>query len=194
MIAAYLRERFTLRLFLPLALFIGLATASTGQRWETLALDAGYALLLLVQFRVWDDLADRSRDAVAHPDRVLVRAAEVTPLIAFCGALAVFNICLAVWRDASGLAVSVLALLNLALGAWYLSRSHRRNSSEDPVRLLAFLAKYPAILFVVAGARLASSPLQTVSAALLLYVVVCAYEAWHDPKSPLARSLSTGGH
>ena len=159
-----------------------------------LALDAGYALLLLAQFRVWDDLADRSRDAVSHPERVLVRAPEVTPLIGFCGALAVLNICLAVWRDASGLAVSVLALLNLALGAWYFSRSHRRSSSEDPARLLAFLAKYPAILFIVAGARLASRPMQTVSAALLLYVVVCAYEAWHDPKSPLARSLSTGGH
>lgn len=194
MIAAYLRERFTLRLFLPLALFIGLATASTGQEWEALALDTGYALLLLVQFRVWDDLADRSRDAVSHPERVLVRVPDVTPHIAFCGALAVLNICLAVWRDASGLAVSLLALLNLALGAWYLSRSHRRTASEDPARLIAFLAKYPAILFIVAGARLASSPVQTVSAALLLYVVVCAYEAWHDPKSPLARSLSTGGH
>lgn len=194
MIAAYLRERFTLRLFVPVALFIGLATASTGQRWETLGLDAGYALLLLVQFRVWDDLADRSRDAVSHPERVLVRAPEVTPLIAFCGALAVLNICLAVWRDASGLAVSVLALLNLALGAWYFSRSHRRSSSEDPARLLAFLAKYPTILFVVAGARVTLNPLQTVSAALLLYVGVCAYEAWHDPTSPLARSLSTGGH
>ena len=185
MIAAYLRERFTLRLFLPLALFIGLATASTGQEWEALALDTGYALLLLVQFRVWDDLPDRSRDAVSHPERVLVRAPDVTPHIAFCGALAVLNICLA---------VSLLALLNLALGAWYLSRSHRRTASEDPARLIAFLAKYPAILFIVAGARLASSPVQTVSAALLLYVVVCAYEAWHDPKSPLARSLSTGGH
>ena len=194
MIAAYLRERFTLRLFLPLAVFIGLATASTGRPWETLALDAGYALLLLVQFRVWDDLADRSRDAVSHPERVLVRAPEVTPLIALCGGLAVLNICLAVWRDASGLAVSLLALLNLALGAWYSSRGRRRTSSEDPSCLLAFLAKYPAILFIVAGARLASSPMQTMSAALLLYVIVCAYEAWHDPKSPLARSLSTGGH
>lgn len=194
MIGAYLRERFTLRLFLPLALFIGFATGSTGQEWETLALDAGYALLLLVQFRVWDDLADRSRDAVTHPERILVRAPAVTPVIAFCGSVAVLNICLAVWRDASGLAVSVLALLNLALGAGYLSRSHHLTASEDPGRVLAFLTKYPAILLTVAGARLASSPMQIVSAALLLYVVVCAYEAWHDPNSPLARSLSTGGH
>lgn len=193
MIAAYLRERFALWLFLPLALFIGLATATGGQGWLTLALDAGYALLLLVQFRVWDDLADRSRDAVTHPERVLVRAPAVTPVIAFCGSVAVLNICLAVWRDASGLAVSLLALLNLALGAWYLSRSHHVAAFEDPARMLAFLTKYPAILLTVAGARLASSPMQIVSAALLLYVGVCAYEAWHDPKSPLAR-LSTGGH
>jgi hypothetical protein len=194
MMAAYLRERFTLRVFLPLALFIGLATATPSQGWEMLVLDSAYALLLVLQFRVWDDLADRSRDAVSHPDRVLVRAPEVTPIIALCGALAVLNICLAVWRDATGLAVSLLALLNLALGAWYFSRSHRRSSPVDPTRLVIFLAKYPAILIIVAGARLASHPLQTLSAALLLYVVVCAYEAWHDPKSPLARSLSPGGH
>jgi hypothetical protein len=34
---------------------------------------------------------------------------------------------------------------------------------------------------------------QRAAAALLLYVAVCTYEAWHDPQSPLARHSSIGG-
>ena len=70
-----------------------------------LGLDAAFALLLLAQFRSWDDLADRGRDALCHPERVLVRAASIAPIVAFSGALAILNICLAVRRDASGIAV-----------------------------------------------------------------------------------------
>ena len=174
MVTAYLRERFHLRLFAPLALAIALVAAASGAHWATVVVDAGFALLLLAQFRLWDDLADRPRDAVTHPDRVLVRAGEVTPAIGFCGALAVLNICLAVWRD--GMSVAILGGLNLAAGAWYLSAS-----SRDPVYVPVLLTKYPAFVFVVAGGRLAEAPLPVVAGAAALYVVVCAYEAWHDP-------------
>lgn len=183
MIGAWFRERFTLHLFVPLAIFIALA-ASGGSR--SVFADAGFALLLLVQFRLWDDLADRSADAVSHPGRVLVRAPDVKGAIAFCGALAVLNICLAVWRDGSGLAVAMLALLDAVMGSWYLSR--RSLSALLP------LVKYPAMLAVVAGGRIATVPVQVLVAAAVLYAAVCAYEAWHDPDGPLARRVSTGGH
>lgn len=188
MIASWLRERFRLRLFLPLALFIGVAASPTFRGWRALLLDCGFATLLLAQFRLWDDLADRSADAVAHPERVLVRIPTVTNAIAFCGALAVLNICLAVWRDGSGFAVALLALLDVAFGAWYLARPHAGACPVVP------LVKYPALLAVVAGGGLASAPLQIAISAAVLFAVVCAYEAWHDPNGPLARRLSTGGH
>lgn len=182
MIGAWFLERFTLHLFVPLAVVIGLVASGASR---SVFADAGFALLLLVQFRLWDDLADRSADAIGHPERVLVRAPSVTGAIAFCGALAVLNICLAVWRDGSGLAVATLALLDGLLAAWYLSR--RSLSAWLP------LVKYPVMLAVVAGGRIAAVPLQMLVAAAVLYAAVCAYEAWHDPNGPLTRRVSTGG-
>ena len=189
MVRAYLRERLRLRLFVPLALVIAAAARETG--WELLPA-AGFALLLLVQFRVWDDLADRHHDAIEHPERVLVRAPEVTPVIGLCGALAVLNLCLAVWRDGSGIAVGLLALLDLGFGWFYLARAGSKDHSVGGDCLL--LAKYPLILLVVAGAGITTAPLQIGGAAVTLYAGVCVYEAWHDPRGPLARHLTLGGH
>ena len=193
MVTAYLRERFHLRLFGPLAVAIAVGASGAMRDWATLVVDSGFALLLLAQFRLWDDLADRARDGVEHPDRVLVRAREVTPAIAFCGALAVLNICIAVWR--SGMSVALLGGLNLGAGAWYLSAgtkdpAHVRSlaGSKDPAYVRdhpayvpVLLTKYPVFVFVVAGGRLADAPLPILASAAALYVVVCAYEAWHDP-------------
>ena len=187
MVVDYLRERFRLRLFIPLALFIATAVVVPPASWMSYAIDCGFALLLLAQFRLWDDLADRARDRVEHPGRVLARNGEGTQVVGLCGALAVLNFCLAVWRDASGIAVGVLATLTAALGVWYLARTRRSVAGEQ-----LLLAKYPAMIAIVAGARLLEAPVQILSAATALYFIVCAYEAWHDPASPLARLV--GGH
>ena len=188
MVIAYLRERFPLHIYVPLAAVIASAGAlppSGGSLWPAFA----GSLLLLLQFRLWDDLADRGRDAVEHPARVLVRHPDVTQAIGLCGALAVLNICLAVWRDASGVAVAVLAALDVTFGAWYLARGARSAAGEHLV-----LAKYPAMVAIVAGDRVLAAPLPVLAVAALLYVGVWVYEACHDRTSPLARYVSFGGH
>ena len=184
MVIPYLRERFQLALYVPLAALI--AILATG--FTALAGSAVFALLLLLQFRLWDDLADRSRDAVLHPGRVLVRAVDVTPAIALCLALAVLNVCLAVWRDASGIAVAVLAAVDATFAAWYLARKDRTALGDH-----LLLAKYPAMVAIVAGARLTAAPVPILTGAAVLYIAVCVYEAWHDRTSPLARYLHLGG-
>ena len=190
MIVDYLRERFRVPIYVPLALAIaGAAAATAAPGWISFARDCGFALLLLAQFRLWDDLADRSHDAVVHPDRVLVRAADVAQPVACCGALAVLNICIAVWRDASGLAVGALATLDAVLAVWYLTR-HRASAAGDQLRLV----KYPAFALIVAGERALANPWPLAGAAALIYAVVWAYEIWHDPDGPLARTVIPGGH
>ena len=184
MLIAYLRERVPLRVYAPLALALG-ACADLRDPW----LPALAASALLLQFRLWDDLADRAHDAVAHPTRVLVRAADVRPLIALCLALAVLNVCVAVWRDATGVAVSVLAATDAALATWYLARRERTAFGDH-----LLLAKYPAMLIVVAGERVVAAPVPILVSAAVLYLAACLYEAWHDRSSPLARYLSIGGH
>jgi hypothetical protein len=181
MLGAYLAERFSLRVFVPLAAVMAGAASGGALSGVGLGLDAAFALLLLAQFRSWDDLADRGRDAVSHPERILVRAMSTAPLVAFSGALAILNICLAIQRDDSGVAVAVLVALIGVLGAWYSLRTVRTAAGDH-----LLLSKYPAMVIVVAGARVLSAPVTILCAALALHLAVCLYEVWHDPRSPLS--------
>ena len=185
MVGDYLAERFSPRIFIPMALVIAGAAAGGELSVSRVGLDTAFALLLLAQFRSWDDLADRGRDAVSHPDRVLVRAMSTAPLVAFSGALAILNICLAIQRDGSGVATAVLVSLIGVLGAWYSLRTTRTAAGDH-----LLLSKYAAMVVVVAGARVLSAPVTILCAALALHLAVWLYEVWHDPASP----LSIGGH
>jgi hypothetical protein len=185
MLGRYLAERFSVRMFAPLAVVIAIAASAGGLSFTGVGADAVFAILLLAQFRSWDDLADRGHDAVTHPDRVVVQAASVAPLVAFSGGLAIVNICIAVMRDATGIAVAVLAALVGVLGTWYSLRRTRTAAGDS-----LLLAKYPAMVVVVAGDRLLAAPVAILVSALALYLAACAYEVWHDPASP----LFIGGH
>ena len=54
MIAAYLRERFRLAVFVPVS--VAIAASAGGPGLGSLAVDAACALLLLAEFRLRDDL------------------------------------------------------------------------------------------------------------------------------------------
>lgn len=180
MIAAYLRERFRLTFFGPLALV--LAAAALGPRLDVrgLALQTLGALLLLAQFRIWDDVADRRKDAITYPQRVLVRSATPGPVLGLGMALLAVNVALALQRDATLVSLSLLALLHVAIGAYYLLRERRTLLSDQ-----LLLGKYPAFVCVLAGERLMEAPFAVTAAAAIVYAGASAYEAWHDPVSPL---------
>jgi hypothetical protein len=181
MIAAWLRERFRAVVFVPVALVIGAAASAAGSFavWR-LVQDAAFVLSLLLQFRLWDDLADRSADAIMHPDRVLVKAPSTRSFRTLCSALGLINIVFAIRADQTAIAVSTLIALNGALALWYALRS-RRSLAGDQL----LLAKYPAFVLVVAGDRAAAAPLITAVAATLVYFVASVYEARHDSASPV---------
>jgi len=181
MVGAYLAERFSPRIFVPTAVAIAGAASGGALSGSRIFGDAAFALLLLAQFRSWDDLADRGRDAVSHPERVLVRATSNAPIVAFSGVLAILNICLAIQRDATGIALAVLVALISALGAWYSLRTGRTTAGDH-----LLLSKYPAMVIVVAGDRVLNAPVQILCAALVVHFAACLYEGWHDPASPLS--------
>jgi hypothetical protein len=181
MVGAYLAERFSPRIFIPLAVIIAGAASGDSRSGTRLVLDAAFALLLLGQFRSWDDLADRRRDALFHPERVVVRALSIAPLVAFSGALAILNICLAVRRDPSGIAVAGLVALIGVLAAWYSLRTVRTAAGDH-----LLLSKYSVMVIVVAGERVLDAPVRILCAALGLHLAAWLYEALHDPASPLS--------
>ena len=183
MINAYLRERFPLSLFGPLALI--LAALAAGGSTNSVAFGATTlgALLLLAQFRIWDDFADRQKDAIEHPGRVLV-SSEANGSVLWLGvALLAINVSTAASRGASA-SVIVLACLHVALGCHYFLRDRRTVLGDQ-----LLLSKYPAFVVILAGDRLLSSPVAVLLAAAAVYAAASAYEAWHDPVSPLAQLL-----
>ncbi len=184
MILAYLRQRFRLSFFGWVALILaGAALGRTASVMELAAATAA-ALCLLAQFRIWDDIADRSHDAIAHPDRVLVSATTLAPLVALGLALLTINAGMALRRDDALVSTLCLALIHAALGGYYLCRRGRTVFGDQ-----LLLVKYPAFVCILAGERLLASPLQVFLGAAIVYGAASAYEAWHDPVSPLAQYL-----
>jgi hypothetical protein len=184
MIFAYFRERFRPTIFAPLAAGIALAASAGSLEAERLTADACFALVLLAEFRLMDDLADRRADAVAHPGRVLVNERSVRPFFVVCALLGATNLVLCTAIAGTGVSLAVLLVLHAALGMWYAVRSRRTVAGDQ-----LLLAKYPAFIVIVAGARVASAPVAISVGALAVYVMVSLYEAWHDPASPVAAVL-----
>jgi 4-hydroxybenzoate polyprenyltransferase len=174
----YWFERLRPRVTVPLAMLIALAAGGKGpfdaSRW---AVDSLCALLLIAQFRLWDDLADREADRIAHPDRVLARSERNGPFVTACLALALANLAIAAVRGWPG-TVTLLAL-NVAAASFYAWRPEHRTVVSD----LALSSKYPAFVCVLA-AETASLPYVTLAAGLI-YVLVCAFEIWDDETAPL---------
>jgi 4-hydroxybenzoate polyprenyltransferase len=179
----YWIERFPLQLFGPVAALIVVAAHPSGQTIGRWVADIAIVTLLLAQFRLWDDLADRRHDRQAHPERVLARAERLGPFVALCLALSLINLTIA-WRAHSTAALVLLAL-NVTTAAWYALRSEPRSVSGD----LVVLAKYPLFVLIVAMGSAGVQPPALLMSMMASSLVALTYEAWHDPVGPLAGTL-----
>lgn len=181
MLTAYLAERMSPERIVPVAAVVGLAAwAGTTGGASRLSVNVALALLLIVQFRAWDDLADRTRDTAAHPDRVLVRAASVAPLLVFTILLGAMNFVASAARENPRSAVMALLGLNMLMATYYRLRGERTSVSDH-----VLLAKYPLfVLAIAAGDGLSGG--RVLAPMAIVYLGACLYEAWHDPGSPAA--------
>jgi hypothetical protein len=180
MVTAYLRERFPLRMFGSAAIGI-VAAAGWASRVTptpaTLIRATAFSALLLLQFRLWDDLEDRAHDSVAHPERLLVRAPAAPYRRALmCLALANVALCgIDVWP-----AAVEVALLDLVF--YFAYRRTRRRTPNGVWRFVILLIKYPAFVVVLATFLGAPQPGRLAAAALAAYATACGYEALHGSR------------
>ena len=173
-LAAYVRERFPLRIFVPaVALLGGLAWAASGPRLSSLPWCVALVSLLIVQFRLWDDLEDVDLDRRSHPSRVLTRS----PLHPFRVTLALSIVITAIAFAARGNTVLAYAALCLATRAGY--RAIRRRVTDRSWRYGMLLLKYPAFVALVVAASGPADSLRILVAAALAYLLAAGYEAWH---------------
>jgi 4-hydroxybenzoate polyprenyltransferase len=75
-VLSWRRERLGGVRFGALALYLGLMAVGVSGAWWVAA---GSAWCMVAAFRIWDDIADRERDAERAPQRVLVSVGSLTP-------------------------------------------------------------------------------------------------------------------
>lgn len=177
---AYFKTRFRPAAFIFLAAFLCAAAATVPPSfpWRNAAVAMLPALLLLLQFRVWDDLADRQRDAVTHADRVLVTSGSVTSYQWLVIVTAATNILIAA-TFAMLLHAMVFVALNILLLAWY---GWLRDYLRHPLlHSHVVLLKYPVFVWVLNGIIGAKPSRYLGYLMLLTYFAFCVYEMLHDP-------------
>jgi hypothetical protein len=146
---AYWRERFPSTLFVPVALFLAIPALPEGT--AAAAKSALVAYLLVFQFRLWDDLCDRTRPRALVPFYVVLAAlAAVLVLLTFDRAI-----------------VYLAVLVSFAL--WY----QWIAPTISPVfGYHVVLSKYALFAYLAASAG--------VVAMALVYVTFLCYEPLHD--------------
>ncbi len=176
--AAYLVERFRPVVFLPaiaLQLLLALGAVGAAPTPARLVPAAALATLLLLQFRLWDDLEDRHRDRVTHPERILV-CASPAPFRRALAAIGLGNLVLCAAAPSAG-ALAGLVLLDAAFAAAYRLRT---RVSDHVWRFRVLLLKYPIFVGLIATTSGDPRPFHLALAMALMYAAACGHEAYHD--------------
>lgn len=180
LVAGYLAERARPTVFVPLALLIAetawLAAPGGDRTAVSFGMCAIQALFSVLALRIWDDLQDRTRDTVRHPDRVTVRARRVAPLVALGVVLAVGAVLSLRSATVPVARVAIVVVVVVGLVAWYKARP------AEPTRLssVVLLAKYPALAIALAPGLGDLAPVRAGIAAGTLYIIAVAYEYLED--------------
>jgi 4-hydroxybenzoate polyprenyltransferase len=144
--------------------------------------DLVLSLCFVVSFRIGDDIMDRERDRLHHPERVVARARSAAPL-AVAALLIGMGATAVLFQTHGPGSVSLVLVFSGALATWY---ALRRTRSPGGDRLLLF--KYP--VFTLALIAPAAVTPRGLAAALGVYLAACLYEWLHDRESPV---FSFGG-
>ena len=138
-LAAYVAQRFPPAVFAPA--IISMTGAAVWSVHDPSALAIARAsllgLVLVAQFRLWDDMEDADRDRVTHPERVLVRA-PAGPFRALHATLIVAAAAMCIERPAA-----LVAVLSLEAGFWCAYRRLRPHIRDDAWRFGVLLTQVP---------------------------------------------------
>jgi hypothetical protein len=146
----------------------------------------------VLQFRLWDDLADLPADRLAHPERVLASAASLAPFRTTLVALMFVNLILLGGAPKPWPRLCAFALLNASFAAWYHARAWQDRLRSPLINAHVVLAKYPVFVALLAAGPPVHTPLMLATAAV--YLCLAVHELLHDSRlasRPTARTSLT---
>ena len=127
--------------------------------------------ILILQFRLWDDIVDRHVDAIIHPQRSLVNTFHVQRFIYLCAGLCVpAVIALSYLDETHWLGYGVLLV---AMAIFYASTS----ALPRLIRAHLVLLKYPIFIWLCASN---ANPTQWLRYGMVVYFALCVYEIASD--------------
>jgi hypothetical protein len=175
-VAGWFRERFALSLFGPVCLLLTAAAAWSARDVTSplLSVTLLFGVVLLVQFRLWDDLEDRDRDRQTHPARVLVNA-PTAPFHFLLVALTAASFTIVAYDPEAGAATLVL---NVAV--WCAYRIVRPRMSPNGWRFGLLPWKYSGFVAVMTLVLGDADLSRLAMAATATYVCASGYELLHD--------------
>jgi hypothetical protein len=191
LVRRYLAERTRPTVLVPLSALLAFTAWAIAppMSWSTTSFVAstGTAFLLVLAFRVWDDLEDRGRDARLHPDRLMVADGRTTPFVVLALALAMAGIAIIAAGDHAPRSVGIVLCAAVILVAWY------RLRDDDGNTVLAghvVLLKYPALAVALAPSIPTSGIHLWRAAAIVaaVYLAICVYESLDDPALRTSRA------
>jgi len=172
---AWIRTRIVLWRVALLWLVVLAATFAAGTR-NALTWTLFVTAVLIVQFRLWDDLEDLPHDRFHAPQRVLVRCTRLQPFrLAFATSVGVVAAALALLQDREHAAAYLVLLAALAT-------IYRMTDGTGPQRALRaqlVLLKYAGFVLLLADEPAAPRALVTASA---LYATLAVQE-WNDQRT-----------
>ena len=174
----YRHERLPVRLVLTVAFLLTTTAAfvSGAINFQKLASDLMLAILLVSQFRLWDDLQDVDSDRVEHPNRVLCRQTSLRQFQLAIAILFVINSTAVFASRAFNTAIGFVAT-NIAFFIWY----HKLRSFFRPsMNTIFVLSKYPAFLFVLANGSESRQTLSVAVTMIIVFAAACVYEVLHN--------------
>ena len=174
----YLNTRFPASLYLPCAAFLVIAGIAGGRTLSPtgLALASVFALALLLQFRLLDDLSDVAKDRRVYPDRVLAQAVSLVPFFVMLCLCLLANFALAAAQPGPRHRSVVLLILNAAAFLWYYGL--RSILAGKVLGYHVVMVKYPLFVFLLSGDSW--NRWRLFLAMAMVYLCFSIYEALHD--------------
>ena len=185
----YIQERFKFRVYIPLSIFL-----ATGSEFSVLyKMNTGEAIkrtvsafLLLLLFRLWDDLYFMEKDRIRDPERITVNPLYNGPLWIRLIMLSVFSF-LFILVSYSILMTTVLIIFTLVFLSFYFFNKLLGQLFFD----LLVLLKYPVIAFIISSER---TPFRDkILPLIIIYLVTLVYEVFHDREHRLDRNYLIAG-